>query len=328
MEIGYHLSSEELTPGQMLPAARRAEEAGFSFLTVSDHYHPWTHRQGQSPFVWGVLGGIATVTERIDVGTAVTCPTTRIHPAVIAQAAATAAVMLPGRFFLGVGTGEALNEHILADRWPSSGVRREMLEEAIEVIRLLWQGGSQSHFGRHYTVEQARIFTLPEEPPPIVVSGFGEHSVDLAARVGDGYFTTAPDADAIGQYRAGGGDGLCYSKMDVALANSEADARRLALETWPNSALGGELAQILPLPAHFEQATENATEEQVAEAILCDQNPAAHLERLGEYAEAGYDRVTVQQVGVDQDRFLDLYERAVLPELSGRPAPAAAARGH
>jgi G6PDH family F420-dependent oxidoreductase len=320
VEIGCHLSSEELDPARMLAAARLAEEAGFAFLTVSDHYHPWTHRQGQSPFVWGVLGGIAAVTERIDVGTAVTCPTVRIHPAVVAQAAATAAVMLPGRFFLGVGTGEALNEHILGDRWPSSGVRREMLEEAVEVIRLLWQGGSQSHFGRHYTVEQATIFTLPDEPPPIVVSGFGPHSIELAARIGDGYFTTAPDPDAVSQYRGSGGQGLCYGKLDIALADSEAAGRRLARETWPNSALGGELAQVLPLPAHFEQATADVTEDQVAAAIVCDQDPQVHIERLREYASAGYDRVAVQQVGLDQERFLRFYEEAVLPSFAGAAA--------
>jgi len=186
MRVGYHLSSEELDPVSMVRWARRAEEAGFAFVSISDHYHPWTRAQGQSPFVWGAIGAIAAITERVEVATCVTCPTVRIHPAVVAQAAATAAVMLPGRFFLGVGTGEALNEHILGDRWPSSGVRREMLEEAVEVIRLLWQGGSQSHFGRHYTVEQAALFTLPDAPPPIVVSGFGEHSIDLAARIADG----------------------------------------------------------------------------------------------------------------------------------------------
>ncbi len=316
MEVGYHLSSEELPPLEMLAHARRAEQAGFSFLTISDHFHPWTHRQGQSPFVWSVLGGVAAVTDRIEVGTAVTCPTTRIHPAIVAQAAATAAVMMPGRFFLGVGTGEALNEHILGDRWPSSGVRREMLAEAVEVIRLLWQGGSQSHFGRYYTIEQATIFTRPEEPPPIVVSGFGEHSIDLAARIGDGYLGLSPDPAAVERYRGGGGEGPSYGKLDVALADSEQEARRLARETWPNSALQGELAQILPMPAHFEQATANVTEDQVAEAILCDQDPEAHIGRLREFDRAGYDRVVVQQVGVDQERLLRLYQDAVLPELA------------
>ena len=316
MEIGYHLSSEELDPISMVRCAGRAEQVGFSFITVSDHYHPWTHRQGQSPFVWAVLGGIAAVTNRVDVGTAVTCPTTRVHPAVIAQAAATAAVMMPGRFFLGVGTGEALNEHILGDRWPSSGVRREMLEEAIEVMRLLWSGGSQSHVGTHYTVEQATVFTLPDEPPPIIVSGFGKHSIDLAARVGDGYMNTKPDAEAVGRYRQGGGEGLCFGKMDVALADTEAAARALALETWPTSALGGELGQVLPLPAHFEAATVLVSEEDVAQSILCDQDPQAHIDLLREYSDAGYDRVLVQQVGLDQDRFLDMYAESVLPSFA------------
>jgi G6PDH family F420-dependent oxidoreductase len=316
MEIGYHLSSEELDPISMVRCAARAEQVGFGFITVSDHYHPWTHRQGQSPFVWAVLGGIAAVTNTVDVGTAVTCPTTRIHPAVIAQAAATAAVMMPGRFFLGVGTGEALNEHILGDRWPSSGVRREMLAEAVEVLRLLWTGGSQSHVGTHYTVEQATVFTLPDEPPPIIVSGFGNHSIDLAARVGDGYMNVQPDADAVGRYRQGGGEGLCYGKMDVALADTEAAARALALETWPTSALAGELSQVLPLPAHFEAATALVSEDDVTPSILCDQDPQSHIDRLREYGEAGYDRVAVQQVGLDQDRFLDMYAESVLPSFA------------
>jgi coenzyme F420-dependent glucose-6-phosphate dehydrogenase len=320
MQIGYHLSSEELDPISMVRSAARAEQVGFGFITVSDHYHPWTHRQGQSPFVWAVLGGIAAVTNRIDVGTAVTCPTTRIHPAVIAQAAATAAVMMPGRFFLGVGTGEALNEHILGDRWPSSGVRREMLEEAVEVIRLLWQGGSQSHFGKHYTVEQATIFTLPDEPPPIIVSGFGEHATRLAARIGDGYMNTKPDADATRIYREEGGTGPCYGKLDVSLADSEEAARKTALETWPTSAIQGEVMQILPLPAHLEQATASVTEDQVAESIVCDQDLQVHVDRLREYAKAGYDSVTVQQVGNDQWRMLDAYRHEVLPELAGAAA--------
>ncbi len=322
MEIGYHLSSEELHPSLMPDLARKAEEAGFAFLTVSDHYHPWTHRQGQSPFVWSVLGALAAVTETIEIGTAVTCPMIRTHPAIIAQAAATTAAMMPGRFFLGVGTGEALNEHILGDRWPSSGVRREMLEEAVEVIRLLWKGGSQSHFGRHYTVEQATLFTLPDEPPPIIVSGFGPHSIELAARIGDGYITTAPDTEAVAGYRGAGGSGPVYGKMDVALADGEAEARRLALETWPNSALEGELAQVLPLPAFFEAATAKVSEDDVAEKILCVQDPQAHVDRLRAYDDAGFDRVVVQQVGLEQGRLFELYAEAVLPALHRVPARA------
>jgi G6PDH family F420-dependent oxidoreductase len=265
-----------------------------------------------------VLGALAEVTERVEIGTAVTCPTTRIHPAVIAQAAATVAAMMPGRFFLGVGTGEALNEHILGDRWPSSGVRRDMLEEAVAVIRLLWQGGSQSWFGRYYTVEQATVFTLPDEPPPIIVSGFGRRSVDLAAHIGDGYMNTAPDAEAAARFRRGGGEGKpCYGKLDVSVAPSEDEAKRVALETWPTSGIQGEVMQVLPLPAHFEQATAAVTADAVAESILCEQGAEAHLGRLRAYAEAGYDRVVVQQVGTDQQRFFDLYRSEVLPELAG-----------
>jgi G6PDH family F420-dependent oxidoreductase len=244
----------------------------------------------------------------------------RIHPAVIAQAAATTARMMEGRFFLGVGTGEALNEHILGDRWPSSGVRREMLEESVEVIRMLWQGGSQSHFGRHYTVEQATIFTLPDEPPPVVVSGFGEHATRLAARIGDGYMNTKPDAEATRLYRDEGGAGHCYGKLDVSLADSEQAARRTALETWPTSAIKGEIMQVLPLPAHFEQATADVTEDQVAKSIVCDQDLQVHIDRLREYADAGYDSVTVQQVGADQWRVLDAYRHEVLPELGAATA--------
>jgi G6PDH family F420-dependent oxidoreductase len=184
------------------------------------------------------------------------------------------------------------------------------------VIRLLWQGGSQSHFGRHYTVEQATIFTLPEQLPPVVVSGFGEHAIRLAGEIGDGYFNTAPEDEAAALFRESGGQGKpCYGKLDVALADSPAKARRLAHETWPTSGLGGELAQVLPLPAHFEAATANVSEDDVAAKILCDQNPEAHVERLAQYAAAGYDHVTVQQVGLEQERLFDLYRAEVLPSV-------------
>src|SRR3954470_5989633 len=178
----------------MVRWARRAEEAGFDFVTVSDHFHPWTRAQGQSPFVWGAIGAIAAVTERVEVATCVTCPTVRIHPAIMAQAAATAAVQLDGRFVFGLGTGERLNETILGDPWPPAAIRREMLEEAVAIMRALWTGEMlRAHEGTHYTVHDARIFTLPDEPPPIVVSGFGPHSAALAGRIADGYWNTAPD---------------------------------------------------------------------------------------------------------------------------------------
>ena len=205
--IGYALSSEEHGPRELVRNACRAEECGFGYALISDHFHPWIDHQGESPFVWSVIGGIAQATDRITIGTGVTCPTMRIHPAVVAHAAATAAAMLPGRFFLGVGTGENLNEHVLGDGWPSADVRLEMLEEAIEVIRLLWQGGQQSHHGMHYTVEDARLYTLPDEPPPIVVAAGNPGAAALAGRVGDGFCSTAPDATLVERFKAEGGDG-------------------------------------------------------------------------------------------------------------------------
>jgi len=161
MQLGYALSSEEHAPLALVDNARRAEEAGFEFALVSDHFHPWIDRQGNSPFVWSVLGGIAVRTERLRVGTGVTCPTIRMHPAIVAQAAATAAAMLPGRFFFGVGTGENLNEHVLGQRWPPTATRRELLEEAVELIRELWRGELTTHRGTHYTVENARLTRCP-----------------------------------------------------------------------------------------------------------------------------------------------------------------------
>src|SRR6266516_348155 len=165
MRIGYFLSSEEYAPAELIEHAARAERAGFDALWITDHYHPWHAEQGQSPFVWSILGALSQVCA-LPVTTAVTCPTTRIHPAVLAQAAATAGDLLNGDFVLGVGTGEALNEHVTGARWPSIDVRMEMLEEAVGVMRELWDGGFVTHHGPHCTVENARVYTLPDAPPP------------------------------------------------------------------------------------------------------------------------------------------------------------------
>lgn len=321
IEIGWTLACEEHGPRELVAYARSAEEAGFPFAMVSDHYHPWTDRQGNSPHVWSVLGGIALATEQIRIGTGVTCPTVRQHPAVVAQATATCAAMLEGRFVFGVGTGEALNEHILGDAWPSAAVRREMLEEAVAVIRELWAGGLVEHRGRHYTVENARLYTLPDEPPPIVVAASGPHAADLAGRIGDGFCGTAPDDELIERFEAAGGAGKPrYGQVTVCWAESEAEARRTALEWWPNAGLPGELGQVLPQPAHFEQAAKLVTEDQLAEQIACGPDPEHHLDFLRRYAEAGYDHIFVHQVGPDQQGALRFYEREVLPQAASLAA--------
>jgi G6PDH family F420-dependent oxidoreductase len=316
MKIGYFLSSEENGPAELLAQARAAEAAGFHGLWISDHYHPWNDEQGQSPFVWAVIGALAEATSRGPVTTAVTCPTVRTHPAVIAQAAATAAAMLPGRFNLGVGSGEALNEVILGDDWPEARVRLEMLAEAIGVMRELWTGRAVSHEGKHYRVRHARIYTLPERPPPILVSGFGPKSVDLASRVADGYVTTMPDASLIERYRAAGGEGPVQAGTKVCYGSDEAEARRTAHRLWPNEVLPGELAQILPTPEHFEQASSLVTEEMVAEAVPCGPDLDRHLESIQEYADAGVDELYIQQIGGGHEQFFEVYAREVLPRFT------------
>jgi coenzyme F420-dependent glucose-6-phosphate dehydrogenase len=314
-QLGYSLSSEEHRPADLIAYARRAEEVGFGFAVISDHYHPWVDRQGHSPFVWAVIGGIAQATERLGLGTGVTCPTVRIHPAIIAQAAATAADLLPGRFFLGVGSGENLNEHILGDRWPEVDVRLEMLEEAVDVIRQLWKGSLTSHHGRYYTVENARIYTLPEELPPIYVAGAGEKAAQLAGRIGDGFVGTAPQEGPLRTFEQAGGQGKPrYGQLTVCWAADEDTARKTALEWWPNMAVPGQLAQELPLPSHFEQAAKLVREDHI-EMIPLGPDPEQHLASIRKYFDAGYDHVYVHQIGADQDGFFTFYEREVLPKL-------------
>ncbi len=323
--IGYALSSEEHAPTDLVRNARLAEKSGFSFALVSDHFHPWIDRQGNSPFVWSVLGGIAQATERLTVGTGVTCPTIRIHPAIIAQAAATTAAMMPGRFFLGVGTGENLNEHVLGDRWPEWDVRAEMLEEAVEVIRALWRGEVTSHRGRHYTVENARLYTLPDELPPIHVAASGPRMAELAGRIGDGLIGTGPDEEIVRTFDPGAGTRPRFGQVTVSWAASEREARKTALEWWPTSAIRGEAAQELPNPAHFEQLAEMVTEDQIAESITCGPGAGAILDKIEEYVDAGYDHVYLHQVGPDQEGFLDFAGRELIPQFD-RPRESAATR--
>jgi coenzyme F420-dependent glucose-6-phosphate dehydrogenase len=315
-EIGFTLSSEEHGPRDLVRHAAGAEAAGFDFVMVSDHFHPWIDRQAHSPFVWAVLGGLAQATERVRVGTGVTCPIIRIHPAIVAHAAATAAVMLEGRFLFGVGTGENLNEHVLGDRWPPIDQRLEMLEEALQVIRLLWDGGSQSHRGRYYTVQQARIYDLPGEPPPILVAVKGERAATLAGRIGDGVIGVAPEEEVIRTFEEAGGIGKPrFAQVHVCWAEEEADARKIAREWWPNTSIPGELGVELSLPRHFEQASETVTEDDVAESVVCGPDPERHLLAVREYLDAGFDHVWIHQIGPDQDGALRFYEREVLPKL-------------
>ncbi|MBO0731633.1 MAG: TIGR03557 family F420-dependent LLM class oxidoreductase, partial [Acidimicrobiaceae bacterium] len=242
-ELGLFLSSEEHAGSCLARQAQEAEESGFGAVLISDHYHPWLDEQGHSPFVWSVLGAIANDT-RLRVTTGVTCPTVRTHPAVIAQASATVAEMSEGRFRLGVGTGEALNEHITGSRWPPADVRLDMLEEAVAVMRMLWRGETVTHRGPHYTVEGARIYEKPTQPIPVVVSGFGPKAVNLAARIGDGYVTVKPDAESVNRYRDAGGHGPAVAGMKVCFGPDRDRAVALAYQRWRTDGVPGELNQI------------------------------------------------------------------------------------
>jgi coenzyme F420-dependent glucose-6-phosphate dehydrogenase len=318
MQIGYPLAAEDWPPNELVRLACRAEEAGFEFALVSDHFHPWVDAQGQSPFVWSVLGGIAQATERMEVGTGVTCPLIRMHPAIIAQAAATTAAMMPGRFILGLGTGENLNEHVFGDRWPAPDERLEMLEEAIDVIRLLWQGDEQTHRGKHYTVDHARLYTLPDEPPPIVVAAGAPKAAELAGRIADGLANSSPDQAVVQQFEQAGGRGKpTYGMLHVCVAPSEEEGLETAHALWANTALQGELSRELARPAHFEDAVKTVRKEDIAESIPCGPDPGAQLDALRAFADAGYERVWVHQIGPDQEVFFRLYEREVMPAVAG-----------
>ncbi len=315
-QLGYALSSEEHTSNDLVRNAARAEEVGFSFAMISDHYHPWVSAQGHSPFVWSVIGGIAQVTQKLELGTGVTAPIMRIHPAIIAQAVATAGSMMEGRFFLGVGTGENLNEHVLGDRWPPHDIRLSMLEEAVEVMRLLWSGETESFWGEYYTVEDARVFDVPDPAPRIMVAAAGPITAEAAGLFGDGFISTSPKAELVKEFQNAGGSGKpCYGQVTVCWAASEEEAKRTVHKIWPNAGLTGELSQELRTIAHFEQAAELVTEETATKKMPVGPNPEKYWQAIQEYFDAGFDHVYLHQIGPDQEGFFRFAEQELLPRM-------------
>ena len=316
MELGYFLSSEEQRPEKQVTCAGQAEEAGFQFLVVSDHFHPWVSQQGQSPFVWSVLGGIAQATEKVRVGTAVTCPIMRIHPAVIAQAASTVAAMMPGRFFLGIGTGEYLNEHILGHPWPDIDIRQEMLMEAVFIFRELWKGKEFSHYGAYYTVSDARIYTLPDEPPAIYMAASGPRSAALAGEIADGFISTTPGNELVQAFKESGGAGKpCVGQIKVCWAKSVEKAKEVMRQWWPVSAISGRLHSDLPTPKHFEDTVELMGEPELPEDAILGPDPEPYLQALQSLQDDGYDHAYIHQVGPDQEGFLQFFQQELLPAL-------------
>jgi coenzyme F420-dependent glucose-6-phosphate dehydrogenase len=316
LRLGYWLSSEEHGPNDLVRYAARAEEAGFTVAGISDHYHPWVTQQGQSPFVWSVLGGIAGATENLHIVTGVTAPIIRMHPAVIAQAAATTAAMFDGRFALGVGTGERLNEHVTGAHWPQPDVRREMLQEAMQILRRLWTGEMVNHYGRHYTVEKAQLFTLPDHPPPIFVAGSSKKSAELAGRLGDGFMGVMASNTHVEVFEGSGGRGKPrVAQIHVCWASSRDEALATAYKWWPNAALKGAALTELLHPRHFEEVLSLARPEDVADSVALGPDPEPHLQLIAKFARVGFNEILVHQIGPDQEGFFAFYEREILPRV-------------
>src|SRR5437868_11224838 len=240
MELGYSRPSEEHEPAGRVRNAKLAEDAGFGFAFISDHIHPWTNSQGHSSFVWSTIGAIAQATTSLRLATGVTCPLIRIHPAIVAHAAATSACLMPGRFFLGVGTGENLNEHVLGAKWPAADERLEMLEEAVGLMRELWQGDYVTHRGKHYTAESLRIFDVPDSGVDVAVAAMQPQAAKLAGRIGDALVSVTPEKDIVVKFDSEGGEGKPkYGHITACWATSKDEAKKTAFEAWPNALVKG-----------------------------------------------------------------------------------------
>ena len=309
MKFGYKLAAEGFGPKELIEQAVHAERAGFDFVEISDHYHPWLDVQGHSPFAWTVLGAIAAKTERIGLATGVTCPTVRYHPAIIAQAAATLQITSDNRFTLGVGSGERLNEHVVGQGFPSVRGRHERLHEALEIIKLLWQGGYQSYEGKHLQLEDARVFDLPDQLPVIAVAAGGKKAATLAAELGDGLFVTEPRSDLVETYRGAGGAGPRYAEVPMAWARTEEEGVQEVLKTTRWALTGWKVMSELPNPVNFDAASATVRKEDVVQHFACGPDVARHLEVVQPFVDAGFDHVVLMNAGPDPDGFLDFFTR-------------------
>jgi G6PDH family F420-dependent oxidoreductase len=316
VRLGYVLSSEEHSPRRLVELAAQAEHAGFEVGLISDHYVPWTETQGESSFVWGALGAISAVTRTLIVGTGVSCPTMRMHPAIIAQAAATTEMLMPGRFFLGLGTGERLNEHILGQRWPPIGARVAMLDEAVELIRTLWRGETVSHEGKYFRVEDAKLYSLPAKPPPLYIAVSGPSGARRAGELADGLIGTTPDRETLDAFEETGNRGRKLARLSVCYAATEAEATETALRYWPNGAINGAFMLELALPSDIEAVAAYLRPEDVRSTVVCGPDPRKHIERIEAFVHAGFDDVCIHQAGPAQDEFFDFYSREVIPHVS------------
>ena len=308
MEIGYKLATESFDPKEIVRQAVAAEAAGFDFVEMSDHFHPWVEAQGHSGFTWALLANIAARTTTLRLATGVTCPSQRYHPAVIAQAAATLQIISDGRFTLGVGAGERLNEHVVGE-FPGIRVRHQRFREALEIIRLLWQGGYRSYEGKHLRIEDAQVFDLPDELPVIAVAVSGPSSSRIAAHLGDGLFATEPKPDLVSVWEAAGGSGPRYAEVPLAWAPTEQAAVDAVMEKSKWALTGWKVMSELPNPVNFEAATATVPVDAVRGQFACGPDLRRHLEVAQQFVDAGFDHIVTQNAGPDPDGFLDFFTR-------------------
>lgn len=318
MQIGYKLFAEDVAPKELIRRAVEAERAGFDFVEISDHFHPWLPEHQHSPFAWAILSAIAAKTDSLRLATGVTCPSIRYHPAIIAQAAATLQIISDGRFTLGIGAGERLSERIVGQGWPEVGDRHRRLREALEIIRLLWSGGTHSYRGDFLQLQDARVYDLPDVLPEIVVAAGGPQSAALAAELGDGLFATDPDASLIEAWQRAGGSGLRYAEVPTAFAPDERAGAEAAHARFRFGPLGWKVLAELPDPTAFDQATQHVRVEDMADAFACGPDVERHVEAFGEFADAGFDHLALMDGGPDPDAFLAFFADELGPRLRAR----------
>jgi G6PDH family F420-dependent oxidoreductase len=321
VQIGYTMMGEQSGPRALVDDLVRAEQSGFDFSVISDHYFPWLDEQGHSPYTWSVLGAAAQATERIPLMTYVTCPTTRYHPAVIAQKAATVQILSGGRFRLGLGSGENLNEHVVGGGWPSAAVRQDKLAEAVEIIGGLFDGGYVNHRGRHFQVESARLWDLPEQRVPIGLAVSGPRSCRFAGQQADLAIAVEPDGKLLEAFDEHGGAGkprvgqipVCHdADRDAAVARAHEQFR------WFGG--GWKVNAELPGPTAFAAASRFVRPEDVADSIPCGNDVSRFVDAVREYAEAGFTEIALVQIGGAHQRpFLEWAEKDLLPALRELP---------
>jgi G6PDH family F420-dependent oxidoreductase len=315
--IGYTIMGEQAGPQQLVHDAMRAEAAGFDFLAASDHFFPWLEEQGHSPYTWSVLGAVAQATTTIELMTYVTCPTMRYHPAVVAQKAATIQLLSDGRFTLGLGAGENLNEHVAGLDWPPADIRHEMLRDALQIIRALFAGETLTYRGEHLQTENAKLWDLPATPPPIGVAVSGARSCQLAGEFADAMIAVEPNDELGQQFDAAGGRGKPRIGQTGLSYDPDPDvARKRAHEQFRWFGGGWNVNAELPAPEHFAAASQSVREEDVAGQLPCGPDVQAHVDAVKQFVDAGFTHVAVVQIGGDaQEQFFPWAESELLPEL-------------